>query len=178
MVFWLGYPFAAIGEYCLLRALRASRHVSLIAVLILVCTPIVSTYSVGLKPEMWSACAMAGVAFWAVRLCNSTKILEGAQAVVQGSKRKAASTGSAAAAQSAMRECLRSAFLMGLFALITLNIRMTAVAILPLCLVFPLMVHAVPSRLQREKAVVAGLLTGLLLSGILIPLGFNFAKVP
>lgn len=146
IVFWMGFPFAAIGQYCLLRCLRASRLMSLVGVLILVSTPIVFTYSVGLKPETWAMCALTGVGFWAVRLCS-----EPAGAI-------------------------KNAFLMGVMAVLTLNIRMTALAILPVCLALPFLVQAVPSRGHRIRALSVGILTGLLFSGILIPLGFNLVR--
>jgi hypothetical protein len=142
LIFWLGYPFAAIGEYLLLRALKASKTVSLVAVLLVVSTPIVLTYSTGLKPEMWAMWAVTGTAFWACRLEE-----EG--------------------------EFTSACFWMGVFAMLTVNIRTTATAIIPVCAVLPFLMQASVAPLQRGKAVLAGLAAGLLLSGIMIPLGFN-----
>ena len=145
MIFWLGYPFAAVGEYLLFRSLGASRLLALVGMTALVSTPIFLTYSVGLKPEMWATCALIGTVFWAVQL--------GQRADFQ-----------------------RCCFFMGLFAILTINIRMTALIIVPFCLAVPLAVRALPSKRMACIAVAAGMLTGVTLSGIIIPLGFNFAR--
>ncbi len=73
-IFWLGYPFAAIGQYFVLRALALSRGCALTGMLVLISTPIVSGYSVGLKPEMWFAAAVLGIAYWAVKLCTDPEL--------------------------------------------------------------------------------------------------------
>jgi hypothetical protein len=69
MVFWLGYPAAAVGQYVTLRAMNAGRDVAVIGVLVFISTPIITQYSVGLKPEMWSVLFLLGIAFWLVRTC-------------------------------------------------------------------------------------------------------------
>jgi hypothetical protein len=58
MVFWLGFPCAAVGQYFLLRVMKLNRSLALIGVLILISTPIVNRSSVGLKPEMWTVVAL------------------------------------------------------------------------------------------------------------------------
>src|SRR5262249_48963561 len=73
MIFWLGYPVMAVAAHLVLRAMRLSRGASIAGTLVLISTPIVLGYSVGLKPEMWSAVFLLGVAYWIVQVCISPR---------------------------------------------------------------------------------------------------------
>src|SRR5262249_34555636 len=69
MVFWLGYPLAAIGAYILLRTLRLTPTGAMAGALVLVSTPIVAESSLGLKPELWSMVFILGTGYWAAQIC-------------------------------------------------------------------------------------------------------------
>ena len=51
LVFWLAYPLAATGQYFLLRTMKLNRTGALVGVLILLCTPLIASSAIGLKPE-------------------------------------------------------------------------------------------------------------------------------
>ena len=67
-IFWMGFPMAIVGQWLLLRALKVSRTVALGAILLVMTTPIVSSYWAMIKPEMWSIVFFSGLLWWAIRL--------------------------------------------------------------------------------------------------------------
>ena len=145
LVFWLAFPLASIGQYLLLRALKLGQTVALVGVLMLISTPLVLSSAMGLKPEVWSIVTLLGLAYWAVASCSGPG----------GSK--------------------TSYCFLGVFAVLSINVRSFPVAILPSLL---LIAWWAPGRLPlvaRLKALSAGLLTAGLLSTLLIPLAFNTA---
>jgi hypothetical protein len=145
-IFWLGYPCAATGLYCLLRILKLSRSLALFGVLILVSTPLVSSSSVGLKPELWTVVVLLGTAYWAVAICIDSERIE--------------------------TKC----FMLGVFTLLSINMRPLALALIPGIVAVPLCTRNAIRPLIRLRAVAAGGLSGLMLSALLIPFGFNLIR--
>ena len=146
MIFWLAYPIAAAGQYWLLRSLRLSRGVALLGGLILLSTPLVAESAIGLKPEMWTIVALLGTAYWATAICM-----------------KPERTGA---------KC----FLLGLFAILSVNTRPTALALLPSIAVVPFCVRTAVSRWSRARGLALGILCGAALSCLMIPVGFNVVR--
>ena len=145
-IFWLGFPCAAVGQYLLLRIMKLNRSLALVGALILVSTPLISRSSVGLIPEMWTIVALLGTAYWAVAICIAPERI--------GMK----------------------CFLLGIFAVLSINMRPFALALIPGVAAIPLWaVGSAGSRVIRLRAVAAGFLCGLALSSLLIPFGFNLA---
>lgn len=147
LIFWFAYPLAAIGQYCLLRSLRLSRGRGLLGSLILLSTPLVAESAIGIKPEMWTVLVFLGTAYWAV-------------ALVLNSERAEA-------------KC----FFLGVFAMLSVNMRPTAVALLPGIVLITFLVRSASRRSlrlgSRWRALTLGLLCGVLFSGLIIPLTFN-----
>ena len=142
-IFWLGYPCAAVGQYFLLRVMKLNRSLALLGVLILVSTPLISRSSVGLKPEMWTVVALLGTAYWAVAMCVDPERIRA--------------------------KC----FLLGIFTILSINMRPLALALIPSIVAIPICVVGSGGRMLRLRVVMAGLLCGLVLSSLLIPFGFN-----
>jgi hypothetical protein len=143
MVFWLAYPCAAIGQYWLLRSLRLSRGLALLGSLILLSTPVVIASSIGVKPEMWTVVALLGTAYWAAAICMDPDRMEA--------------------------KC----FFLGLFAILSVNIRPTALALLPVIAIVPFLVRTAVRPRLRVRGLALGLLCGAALSSVVIPVGFN-----
>jgi hypothetical protein len=146
MFFWLAYPGAAIGQYLLLRGLRLSRELALVGALILLSTPLVADSAIGLRPEMWAVMALLGTAYWAVAICLNPERIEA--------------------------KC----FFLGLFAIFSINARPTALALLPSIAIIPFCTRTAVRPLLRLRALSSGLLCGIALSSLIIPLGFNFVR--
>jgi hypothetical protein len=146
MVFWLAYPGVAIGQYWLLRSLRLSRGLALLGGLILLSTPLVADSAIGLKPEMWTVMALLGTAFWAVAICMNPERIEA--------------------------KC----FFLGLFAILSVNTRPTALALLPSIAIVPFCARTAVRPLLRVRGLTLGLLCGVALSSLMIPVGFNLVR--
>jgi len=150
LIFWLAYPLAAIGQYCLLRTLRLSRGRALLGGLILLSTPLVAESAIGIKPEMWTVLVFLGTAYWAVAL-----VLE---------------------SERAEAKC----FFFGVFAMVSVNTRPTAIALFPGIVMIAFLVRAAARRSlrlgSRWRALTLGLLCGVLFSGLIIPLTFNLIR--
>ena len=145
LVFWLAFPVAAAGQYFLLRAMNLSRTIALAGVLILISTPLVASSAIGLKPELWSVVALLGVAYWLVSICLTPG----------GMKTKY--------------------FFLGIFTVLSINIRSFPVAILPSLILIILWTQSPVSSIVRVKFLAAGLTCAGLMSALLVPLAFNFA---
>lgn len=145
LVFGLAFPLVSIGQYFLLRALKLNQTAALVGVLILISTPLVVSSSMGLKPEIWAAVALLGVAYWAVTLCSGAEGLK--------------------------TRC----FFLGVFTVLSINIRPFPVSLLPSLLLILWWASGDFSFVARLKAFVAGLVLSALLSSLLIPLAFNTA---
>jgi hypothetical protein len=145
IVFWLAYPCAAIGQYLLLRALKLSRTVALAGALILIATPLVSASAVSLKPELWFIVSLLGMSYWTVSICLHRTRMAAA------------------------------CFFLGVFAMLSVNVRAFPLVILPIVAVIPLLRRRGDAAATRLKAVAAGLACAGVLSGFLIPVGFNLA---
>jgi len=146
MVFWLGYPCAAVGLYFLLRTLKLRQSLALLGVLILVSTPLISSSSVGLTPEIWTVLALLGTAYWAVVICADPGGIQ--------------------------MKC----FFLGIFTVLSINMRPLALALIASVVVIPLCAGSAVGPVTRLRAVAAGWLGGLVLSSLLIPFGFNMFR--
>jgi hypothetical protein len=146
IVFWLAYPLAAIGQFLLLREMALSRSAALTGVVILLQTPLIVTSAIGLKPELWSVVTLLGVAYWAVSLCRDQE-----------------------------RTSIKC-FFIGTFAILGMNIRGFPLALVPgVMLVVAWSRSPVPQG-TRLRALAGGLACAGLLSGLIIPVGFNYAR--
>ncbi|MBI5281668.1 MAG: glycosyltransferase family 39 protein [Candidatus Solibacter usitatus] len=67
MIFWLGFPAAAVALFLLARALGATRETSLAAAALYAATPQALLTSNFIKPEHWLTAYTCGAAFWVVR---------------------------------------------------------------------------------------------------------------
>jgi hypothetical protein len=146
IVFWSAYPCAAVGQYLLLRAMKLSRTIALVGALILIATPLVAASAIGLKPELWSVVTLLGTAYWVVSICLNP--------------------------QGMATKC----FFLGVFTLLSVNVRAFPSVIVPSVLVIPLLARSSCAPGSRVKAVAAGLACGAVLSGFVIPFGFNLAR--
>ena len=146
MVFWLGYPLATTGLYLLLRALNVNRNASMIGSLIFAATPIVMRYAVGLKPGLWLAVFLLGTAFWMVQTCRNPEQVN------------------------------RHLFLAGLFSMLSINIKFTALGILLPVLFLPLFLGRNHGKLLAIGSVVLGIIVGYLTSGLAIVVSFNLVN--
>ena len=145
-VFWLAYPFAAIGQYLLLRAMTLSRAIALAGVVVLLETPLVATSAIGLKPELWSVVTLLGVAYWVVSICLDQE-------------------------RRAMK-----CFFLGTFTMLGVNMRGFPVALLPGVILAVVWSRSLTAPGRGMKALAGGLACGGLLSGLIIPVGFNLAR--
>ena len=145
LVFWLAYPCAAIGQYVLLRTVRLSITAALVGVLILITTPLVAASAIGLKPELWSILTLLGSSYWLVSVGLDPRDLQA--------------------------KC----FLLGVFTMLSMNMRPFALLMVPGVVFVSLMARSTVVWLARVKALGAGLACGCLLSSLAIPLAFNLA---
>jgi hypothetical protein len=143
IAFWSAYPLAAIGQYLLLRTMKLGRTTALVGVLILISTPLVASSAIGLKPEVWSIVTLLGVAYWAVSLCL--------------------------APEETKTKCL----LLGVFTVLSINVRPFPVAILPSLILVIWWAQSAFSFSTRLKAFAAGLICAGVMSSLLIPLVSN-----
>jgi hypothetical protein len=146
LVFWSAFPCAAIGQYLLLRAMKLSCTVALVGVLILMATPLVAASAIGLKPELWSIVTLLGASYWVVSICLDP--------------------------QRMATKC----FFLGVFTMLSVNVRPFPVAIVPSVILIPLWTRSSFAPVSRVKAVAAGLACGGILSAFVIPFGFNLAR--
>lgn len=144
LVFWLAYPLAAVGQFFLLRTMKLSRTIALVGVLILISTPLVASSAIGLKPELWSVVSLLGVAYWLVSICLSS------------------------------RGMTKKYFFLGIFAVLSINIRAFPVAILPILILVVFWTRSRFPSFTRLKFLAAGLVCGGLMSSLLLLLLSNF----
>ena len=138
LVFWLGYPMAAIGIHVVAGKAGVREPMRSVAVLLFASTPVVSSLSIGLAPELWLAFFELGTAYW---------ILEAADAEGAG---VAARAGGWA----------------GLFLLLALNVKTTAVGLLLPTVLLPLAIVRPNARRQTFRTLAVGAVAGLLMSGL------------
>ncbi len=146
MVFWLGYPAAIVGLYTLLRVLKVDRAGAIVGVLIFAATPLVLTYSTGLKPDLWLAFFVIGLGFW----------------VVQANENR-----------TRVRQYL---FWLGLFLMLSVNIKFTTMALILPVLALPWLVGLPGGRVGALGSILLGAALGLLGSGLIITFGFNWVN--
>ncbi len=147
LVFWLAYPLAATGQYFLLRTMKLNRTGALVGVLILLCTPLIASSAIGLKPELWSVLALLGLAYWAVSICLTAES--------DGTKIRYV--------------------LLGIFMVLSMNVRPFSIAIFPSLILIIWWARSPLSFARRLKAFAAGVAGAGLMSALLIPLVSNFA---
>ena len=143
MVFWLGYPVALVGMLLLLRELGVKRTASLAGLVLFASTPLVMRYSVGLKGEIWLAVFVLGTAFWTVRACGQSIRVN--------------------------RELVFAA----LFAVLSIDVKYTAVVLLPAIALLPWLVGRRRDWRKNGGAILAGGLVAFLLSGLAVTVGSN-----
>ena len=143
MVFWLGYPTALVGMYLLLRELGAKRSMSLAGILLFVSTPLVMRYSVGLKAEIWLTVFVLGTGFWTLR------------------------------ARAKKGRIARELFLAALFSVLSINVKFTAMVLLPVVAVLPWLVGEGSDLGKNIRAILLGGLAGFALSGLAVVVGSN-----
>lgn len=143
MVFWVGYPVAAIGLFILLQTLDVNATAAIIGCLVFVVTPIVMKYANGLKPELWLVVFLGGTAFWL------------AEAVQQPDR---------------FRQHLLMA---GVFIALSINTKFTALALVPVILLMAWFIGHGRNRISGVGSVALGLMAGILLSGLIVPFSFN-----
>lgn len=146
LVFGLAFPMAAVGQYVLLRALKLSQTAALAGVLVLISTPLIVSSASGLKPEIWSVLTLLAVAYWAVSIGSGT---EG---------------------------CTHRYFFLGVFAVLSINVRSFPAALLPSLLLILWWAPGSFAFAARLKVFAAGLLCAGALSSLLVPLAFNTAR--
>jgi hypothetical protein len=146
IVFWSAYPFAAIGQYLLLRAMKLSGTTALVGALILISTPLVAASAIGLKPEVWSVVTLLGISYWVVSICLNH--------------------------EGMATRC----FFLGVFTVLSINVRPFPLVIVPSVLGIPLLTRGSLAPVSRVKAVAAGLACGFVASGFVIPVAFNLAR--
>jgi hypothetical protein len=147
-VFALVAPLCAIGAYLVAREALVSRTAALAGALLLVVTPQVAQTFTGLSPESWLALFALGAAFFALRAARQR--------------------GRAA----------RVFVMIGVFVALAMNVKATAIALVPVALVLPWLVArgGGASRWSRMKAIAAGGAVGAALSGITLLLAGNFLR--
>lgn len=145
LIFWLGFPLLIFSLYFLLVELRASSILTAICLILIVSAPLLISVSTGLKPEIWTAVYLTGTAFWVVRVFISR-------------------TGR-----------WKYFFFCGLYCVLSANAKLTALTLLPVVLLLPL-IASDKKTFRGVLAQVSGLLTGLLLCGMLVPLCFNLYR--
>ena len=143
IIFWSAYPLAAVGLYLLLRALETNTHVAILGVLAFVATPIIATSSVGLKPEMWLTVFVLGTAFWMVQSYKSS------------------------------HHNKKAVFFAALFFMLSVNVKVTALAMLPSILVLPFMADGKATKVMSGRSILLGMGVALLLSGAVVTFGGN-----
>lgn len=145
LVFWLAYPAAAVGQYFLLRALRLSQTAGLAGALILLSTPLIAAHSVRLKPEIWAIVTLLGLAYWVISICGRSEASRAGY------------------------------FLLGIFGVLSINVRPFAIALVPSLLLIALWAPGQLGTVMRIKSLAAGLACAAACSGLLIPLASNTA---
>lgn len=138
LVFWLGYPIAAVGIHLLAGRAGIREPFRSFGVLLFASTPIVSSLSIGLAPEYWLAVFEIGTAFW---------ILE-------------------AAGAENTDEAARAGGWAGLFLLLALNVKTTAVGLLFPAALLPIAIVRRNARWPTLRTLAAGAVAGFFLSGL------------
>jgi hypothetical protein len=148
VVFWLGYPLAAIGAHLLAGTAGAREPYRSLATLLFVSTPIVGSLSIGLAPESWLTVFELATAFWMLEAAKAADVSEAARASAWAS----------------------------VFFLLALNVKTTAVGLaLPVALL-PLLIAHRGARWLTFRALVTGAFAGLFLSGLALYLVGNVAR--
>jgi len=136
--FWLGFPVAAIGVHLLAGAARVREPYRSLAMLLFVSTPIVGSLSIGLAPECWLATFELGTAFWILRAAG----VRDPEAVNQ------------------------PGLWAGLFLVLALNVKTTAVGLVLPVLLLPLAFVRRDARRPVFRSLALGGAIGILLSGM------------
>jgi hypothetical protein len=148
VVFWLGFPLAAVGVHLLAGRAGAREPYRSFATLLFVSTPIVGSLSNGLAPELWLAFFEGGTAYW---------LLE-------------------AAGTDSENETARAAFWSGAFFLLALNVKTTAVGLAVPLAFLPFTFVRRGAAWPSFRALVGGALAGLLLSGLALNCAGNLLR--
>jgi len=148
LVFWLGYPLAAIGVHLLAGRAGVRESFRSLAVLLFVSTPIVSSQSTGLAPELWLTVFELGTAFW---------ILEAAAADDHG-------------------DAARAAGWAGLFLILALNVKTTAAGLIFPAAILPFAMMHRSVRWPAFRSLAAFAVGAFLLSGLALNLSGNLVR--
>ena len=140
VVFWLGLPLAAVGIHVVAGKAGVREPFRSLAVLLFVSTPIVGSLSLGLAPEFWLAFFEVATAFW---------ILDAAEA------------GDGPGA-------IRAAGWVGLFLVLAMNVKTTAVGLAIPAAFLPFVVVRRAARWSAFRVLMFSALVGWTLSGLLL----------
>jgi hypothetical protein len=143
IVFWLAYPFSAIGMFFLLRELNVKRNVLILSLLVFVSTPIVAFHSVGIRSEMWLVVFVLGLGFWTVRFCKMQESIE------------------------------KNLFFAGFFLILCINVKSISLSMIISVLVLPLLKNRAGRTLSSFKAACLGICTSFVVSGCFVIMGNN-----
>ena len=143
LAFFAGVPLCAIGLYTVMREARVVRTASLAGVLVLLATPTFFRLQDGLYPEVWLSVFALGALYFGLRAA--------------GDPRRAA----------------RHLVCVGFLAALAVNVKTTALALLPAALMLPWLIPAKRPRWRGVTNVLAGAVAGAALSGLALTLAMN-----
>lgn len=146
VVFSMALPLAAVGLYLVGRAMKLGQTASLVVVAIFVSTPLVMASAVGLKPELWAALALLGMAYWAIEVFGGNRL--GAV------------------------PCL----FLGAFFVLAVNVRPFPLAVLPGLLLMLWWSTRPHGFWASFKPFFMGMVIAFTMSGLWIPLAFNTVR--
>ncbi len=143
LAFFAGVPLCAVGLYTVMRQARVARTASLAGVLVLLATPTFVRLQDGLYPEVWLSAFALGTVYFALR-------------AVKDPERAA-----------------RHLICVGFFAALAVNVKTTALALLPAALLLPWMIPLARSRWRGATNVLGGAVIGAALSGLALTFTMN-----
>ena len=143
LAFFAGVPLCAIGLYTVMREARVARTASLAGVLVLLATPTFFRLQDGLYPEVWLSLFSLGALYFGLRAA--------------GDPARAA----------------RHLVCVGFLATLAVNVKTTALALLPAALMLPWLIPAKRPRWRGVTNVLAGAVAGAALSGLAMTLALN-----
>jgi hypothetical protein len=143
LAFFAGVPLCAIGLYTVMREARVVRTASLAGVLVLLATPTFFRLQDGLYPEVWLSVFALGALYFGLRAA--------------GDPARAA----------------RHLLCVGFLAALAVNVKTTALALLPAALMLPWLIPAKRPRWRGVANVLAGAVAGAALSGLALTVAMN-----
>jgi hypothetical protein len=148
LVFWLGFPLAALGVHLLAGRAKVREPFRSFAALLFVSTPIVGSQSTGLAPEIWLAFFQLATAFWIL----------------------------AAAEAEDARAVARAAGWAGLALVLALSVKTTAAGLIFPTALLPLVIVRRTTRWPALRNLAAGAMAAFLLSGLALTSAGNLVR--